>query len=230
MTENKVNYNQANNKIENNNSIENTERRKLRKVKRPKVKTNLSSPVAPDKIYPIQEDTIINENIKSNNQITTIDKDNNLNNYEINNITSSDNKLSYNENQFDVEEEVIYNYETQNKTLIYVFSGICLIIGILIGKIIFSSQTIEKHGLEGVVTNQDIPSGRPRCGLTDPSQACVFYIMNWYKQELTGRDFYKLAAQLTGREEYMIETDNLRYATIKIKPGHFAQLNIPAIK
>ena len=83
---------------------------------------------------------------------------------------------------------------------------------------------------KGVVTNPDVPSGRPRCGLTDKSQACVFYLMNWYKQELNGRDFYKLAAQLTGREEYMIETDNLRYATVKIKPGHFAQLNIPALK
>jgi hypothetical protein len=54
--------------------------------------------------------------------------------------------------------------------------------------------------------------------------------MNCYKQELTGRDFFKLAATLTGREEYMIETENLRYATTKIKPGAFAQLNIPALK
>ena len=54
--------------------------------------------------------------------------------------------------------------------------------------------------------------------------------MNWYKQELTGRDFYKLAAQLTGREEYMIETENLRYSTVKIKPGAIVQLNIPALK
>jgi hypothetical protein len=54
--------------------------------------------------------------------------------------------------------------------------------------------------------------------------------MNWYKQELNGRSFYKLAAQLTGREEHMIETENIRYSLVKIAPGHFAQLNIPALK
>jgi hypothetical protein len=106
----------------------------------------------------------------------------------------------------------------------------CLFIGLYIGKTLFSSETIENYGLEGVVTNPDVPAGRPRCGLTDKSQACVFYLMNWYKQELNGRDFYRLAAELTGREEYMIETDNLRYASIKIKPGNIAQLNIPALK
>lgn len=116
------------------------------------------------------------------------------------------------------------------KSIFYTISCVSLLFGLFVGKAIFSSQVIENHGLEGVVTNPDVPQGRPRCGLTDKSQACIFYMMNWYKQELNGRDFYKLAAQLTGREEYMIETDNLRYATVKIRPGHFAQLNIPALK
>ena len=106
----------------------------------------------------------------------------------------------------------------------------CLFIGLYVGKALFSSETVENYGLEGVVTNPDVPAGRPRCGLTDKSQACVFYLMNWYKQELEGRDFFRLAAELTGREEYMIETDNLRYANTKIKPGNIAQLNIPALK
>lgn len=116
------------------------------------------------------------------------------------------------------------------KNVFYIVAFVCLFIGLFIGKALFSSQKVEQHGLEGIVLNPDVPAGRPRCGLTDRSQACIFYLMNWYKQELTGRDFYKLAAQLTGREEYMIETENLRYATVKIKPGHFAQLNIPALK
>lgn len=106
----------------------------------------------------------------------------------------------------------------------------CLVIGLFMGKIFFASKKVEMHGLEGVVLNPDVPAGRPRCGMTDKSQACIFYLMNWYRQELTGRDFYRLAAQLTDREEYMIETENLRYTTVKIKPGHFAQLNIPALK
>ncbi len=116
------------------------------------------------------------------------------------------------------------------KNIAYIVAGICLFVGLFIGKTLFSSQTIENHGLEGVVVNSDVPAGRPRCGLTDKSQACVFYLMNWERQELNGRDFYKLAAYFTGREEYMIETENLRYATVKIKPGAFAQLNIPALK
>lgn len=116
------------------------------------------------------------------------------------------------------------------KNVLYIAACACLFVGLFVGKALFSSQTVENHGLEGVVTNPDVPAGRPRCGLTDKSQACILYIMNCYKQELNGRNFYKLAAQLTGREEYMIDTDNLRYATVKIKPGHFAQLNIPALK
>lgn len=116
------------------------------------------------------------------------------------------------------------------KKVMFMAAGLCLVIGLLIGKVFFASTETTNYGLEGVVTNPDVPDGRPRCGLTDKSQACVFYLMNWYKQELNGRDFYKLAAQLTGREEYMIETDNLRYATVKIKPGNFAQLNIPALQ
>lgn len=117
-----------------------------------------------------------------------------------------------------------------NRKILYAVGFVCFLIGVFLGNILFSSKTVENHGLEGVVVNADVPSGRPRCGLTDKSQACVFYLMNWEKQELNGRDFYKLAAYFTGREEYMIETENLRYATVKIKPGHFAQLNIPALK
>ncbi len=116
------------------------------------------------------------------------------------------------------------------KKVLFMAVGICFVVGLLIGKVFFASTETANYGLEEVVTNPDVPSGRPRCGLTDKSQACVFYLMNWYRQELNGRDFYKLAAQLTGREEYMIETDNLRYATVKIKPGNFAQLNIPALQ
>lgn len=116
------------------------------------------------------------------------------------------------------------------KSAVYMVAFVFLFVGLVIGKIFFSEQKIENRGLEGIVTNPDTPSGRPRCGLTDKNQACIFYILNWYKQELNGRDFYKLAAQLTGREEYMIESENMHYANVKIKPGHFAQLNIPALK
>ena len=129
-----------------------------------------------------------------------------------------------------MEEDFVPDVGYVKKSMVYIVAGICLLGGLFIGKAFFAEQKIENYGLEGVVANPDVPAGRPRCGLTDKSQACIFYMLNWYKQELNGRDFYKLAAQLTGREEYMIETDNLRYANVKIKPGHFAQLNIPALK
>lgn len=134
---------------------------------------------------------------------------------------------------YETDEAYESTYESDSgyikKSIFYAVSCACLLVGLFVGKTLFSSQTVENHGLEGVVLNPDVPAGRPRCGLTDKSQACTFYMMNWYKQELNGRDFYKLAAQLTGRETYMIETDNLRYSTVKIRPGAIAQLNIPAL-
>ncbi len=141
-----------------------------------------------------------------------------------------DNDLDYDEDD-EIADEILQDDTSYvKKNILYIAAVFCLFVGLFIGKAFFSSQTIENRGLEGIVANPDIPAGRPRCGLTDKSQACVFYLMNWEKQELNGRDFYKLAAYFTGREEYMIETENLRYATVKIKPGDFAQLNIPALK
>lgn len=130
----------------------------------------------------------------------------------------------------EVDTEGVYASDYVKKNILYIAAAVCLCLGIFIGKALFSSQKIEQHGLEGVVLNKDVPNGRPRCGLTDPSQACVIYIMNNYKQEFTGRDFYGMAAHLTEREKYMIESENMHYATVKIRPGEFAQISIPAVK
>ena len=218
---------------------------KLRKIKRPKPKITVETPVPPQKVTPEEfENKFSNEDVFSNNMI---ENSNNVIPNETSLVTMTDaSEIVSNEfeNSYVLEglppeldyvtdealDEEGYYEGYVKKNLLLVVSFVCLLVGIFIGKALFSSQKIEKHGLEGVVINQDVPSGRPRCGLTDKSQACVFYLMNWYKQELNGRDFYKLTAQLTGREEYMIETDNLRYANVKIKPGHFAQLNVPALK
>ena len=85
-------------------------------------------------------------------------------------------------------------------------------------------------GLQGVVINSEVPRGRARCGVAEKTQGCVLYIMNPQRQDLNGRDFYDLAAQLTGRQRFMIETGNMRYSSIKIKPGEIAQLNIPPLQ
>lgn len=91
------------------------------------------------------------------------------------------------------------------------------------------SRIIATQGLEGVVINQDVPKGRSRCGLVEYQQPCVLYIVNPKTQEVSGKDFYPTAAKWTGREEYMIEINNMHYGQQRIKPGQFAAINIPAL-
>lgn len=227
-------------------------RPKLKKIKRPKVRPAqpISSSVANNNINVGIDYTLIDgstdldnivqditgDSVKSNiapeNSIITMAEASNItSNSNVNTEIASDfpEQFDYVENNTFID-DYAYDENYIKKSHLYIAIVTCLFVGIFIGKVFFSSQVIEKHGLEGVVTNPDVPKGRARCGLTDKSQACIFYLMNWYKQELNGRDFFKLAAQLTGREEYMIETENLRYTTVKIRPGSIAQLNIPALK
>lgn len=231
------------NQISQNTPQEGSARPKLRKIKRPKVRTTPDVPQAPKKEEYVDNNLSIQNdeqnmsfeapndetNTQSTDLITAVDANDIATGNEYNDQYILDGLPP--ELDYVIDEELDEsNGGYVKKNILVVCSLLFLFVGIFAGKALFSSKSVEKQGLEGVVINDDVPAGRPRCGLTDKSQACVFYLMNWYKQELNGRDFYKLAAQLTGREEYMIETDNLRYATVKIKPGHFAQLNIPALK
>lgn len=113
------------------------------------------------------------------------------------------------------------------------FAGIllaCFFFGLIFGKMIFSSEQVVRNGLQGVVVNPEVPQGRSRCGVAEKTQGCVLYVMNPQRQELNGRDFYDLASQLTGRQRFVIETGNMRYSSVKIKPGNIAQLNIPPLQ
>lgn len=229
-----------------------TPRPKLKKIKRAKVRPAADIPTAPEKIIPEMQEPIqpkgeddLSETLESaveeahpeettapaTSLVTAADahsiSENNPQNPYV--LDSLPPELDYVTDE-NVEDYYLATSDYVKKSVMYITAGVCLFVGLFIGKAFFAEQKIENYGLEGVVANSEVPSGRPRCGLTDKSQACVFYMLNWYKQELNGRDFYKLAAQLTGREEYMIETENLHYANVKIKPGHFAQLNIPALK
>lgn len=258
-----------------------TQRPKMKKIKRAKVRLVTPIPPVPEKIMPVSKDSEVVsplndlsafqstdkeiQNIQSDNDLDILISKVSQNNEDVLQVNTNESSSSQNTNkgtglitsvdaqelsstdgdspyvleglppELDYETDEAYDaaYDGDTgyikKSIFYIATCVCLLAGVFIGKTLFSSQTIEKHGLEGVVLNPDVPAGRPRCGLTDKNQACTFYIMNWYKQELNGRDFYKLAAQLTGRETYMIETDNLRYATVKIRPGAIAQLNIPAL-
>ena len=224
-------------------------RPKLKKIKRAKIRPAVDLPTPPEKVAPEPQNTehsepdmaeaistqadgevegksAVNTALMTNNDAQNLVSNQQENSYILDGLPP---ELDYIMDE-NLDEEYIDNSHYVKKQLLYVIAAVCLFSGIFIGAIFFNEKVEEKQGLEDVVLNPDVPKGRPRCGLTDKSQACIFYIQNWYKQELNGRDFYKMAAQLTGREEYMIETDNLRYATVKIKPGYFAQLNIPALK
>lgn len=102
--------------------------------------------------------------------------------------------------------------------------------GILFAKIFLTPPAMVQNGLQGVVINAEVPRGKARCGVAEKTQGCVLYIMNPQRQELSGRDFYDLAAQLSGRQRFMIETGNMRYAGVKIRPGEIAQINIPPLQ
>lgn len=122
-----------------------------------------------------------------------------------------------------------YNYNVMDKKKAFIIALVCLVIGIFAGKLFFASSKVVQNGLQGIVMNPEVPQGRSRCGVAEKTQGCVLYIMNPQRQELNGRDFYDLASQLTGRQRFVIETGNMRYSSMKIKPGFIAQLNIPPL-
>ena len=97
----------------------------------------------------------------------------------------------------------------------------------------FFYGTMDSRGadeLPGVVTNAEIPKGRPRCGIAQKGQGCVFYVMNAQRRELEGRDFFGVASDMLQIPKFQIETANIRYATMRIPPGYIALLNIPPVQ
>lgn len=127
----------------------------------------------------------------------------------------------------------VYGYEDDEARmsvkLVIVIAIISLFLGLLSGKLLFKTSQTTQNGLQGVVYNSEIPRGRARCGLTESSQGCVLYLMNPKRQNIRAKDFYEIAAQMTGRQKFMIETGNMRYSNVEIRPGDIAQLNIPPL-
>jgi len=117
----------------------------------------------------------------------------------------------------------------RNKTVLMLLI-IAGLIGAIVGYLMTPKQkNVAARGLDGVVFNPDLPSGRNRCGLVEPHQGCVLYIMNPQNKEVQGKDFYTTAAKWTKRERYLIETSNMHYSSTRIKPGYIAQINIPPL-
>ena len=115
------------------------------------------------------------------------------------------------------------------KNILILIGAVLFFIGLLTAKIFWSDSKVVRNGLQGVVVNPEVPKGRARCGVAERTQGCVLYIMNPQRQELNARDFYDLASQMTGRQRFVIETGNMRYANTKIRPGDIVQLNIPPL-
>ena len=108
-------------------------------------------------------------------------------------------------------------------------AAVAFLVGFIFAKIIGGEQEIVYNGLQDVIVNAEVPQGRPRCGKAPEGQGCVLYIMNPQRQDLSAQDFYDLAAQLTGRQRFVIQTGNMRYSNTKIRPGEIAQFNIPPL-
>jgi len=115
-------------------------------------------------------------------------------------------------------------------TAVIAVSVASLILGIFIAKTFLATPTTIMNGLQGVVSNHEVPKGRARCGKAERAQGCVLYVMNPQRNDMNGRDFYDWAAQLTGRQRFAIETANMRYASVKVRPGEIAQIDIPPLQ
>ncbi len=118
--------------------------------------------------------------------------------------------------------------DTKNRKIL---AGIIFILGIFFGNVFFGggegNQVIQ--GLAGVVQNSEPEiSTKSRCGIAERTQGCILYLMNASRTDKEAKDFYNQAADITGVPPYDIQMSNIRYATTVIRPGHIAQLNIPA--
>ena len=112
--------------------------------------------------------------------------------------------------------------------------AVVFLLGLLFGSLIFGGGETPApvvQGLQGVVRNPDITQPLKRCGReTEASAACVLYVMNHATYEKLARDFFEVAVSAMGRSNMLISVDNVRYANLKIPPGYFAEIKIPAYK
>lgn len=144
-------------------------------------------------------------------------------------LSDEDDKLSLEHNDANQYANDIINGVQISKKLVILAGCSLLFLGIIIGKFLFTESKVIRNGLQGVVINSEVPKGRVRCGVAERLQGCVLYIMNSQRQEMNAKDFYDMASQLTGRQRFVIETGNMRYANQKIRPGEIAQFNIPPL-
>ena len=114
----------------------------------------------------------------------------------------------------------------KTKMLLFIF---CLMLGLGFASGYMFSKTVKTGGeeLPGVVTNPEIPKGRPRCGLARKGQGCVMYVMNPSMREMNAKEFFPVVADLLEMPKFQVETANVRYSTTRIPPGYIGLFNIP---
>lgn len=228
--------------------------RKLKKIKRPIRRFDPANPMQPgqqinQQIRPQQENNTqplnahgnLDELLDSQLNLPAINK-NDVNNHSEQNVSNLNRTgdVDYRQPNRYITDEDLYPQERFIDTLMvdnmFTMKGVTLIailvlvFGMLLSKVIFGGKTIVKDGLQGIVVNAEVPRGRARCGVAERTQGCVLYIMNPQRRDLQGRDFYDLASQLTGRQRFVVETGNMRYSSVKIRPGDIAQINIPPLQ
>ena len=72
-----------------------------------------------------------------------------------------------------------------------IVTGVIFFFGLMIGMMLGGGDNIVE-GLRGAVKNPEVPRGRPRCGIAERGQGCVFYLMNNDRRELEAKEFYPL--------------------------------------
>ena len=201
--------------MENENNIKRP--RKLLKIKRSRP---LEAPRASFGV-PTKVNTIIGDESEYN-EISTNEQ------YFADNGEAENIKFITDEDLLPANQDSIKSY-LQNKTVLMLMI-IAAMVGALFSYMLApAQQTAASRGLEGVVSNPEIPAGKSRCGLVEPHQACRLYIMNSKNHEVTGKDFYNIAAKWTNREPYLINTNNMKYSSMRIKPGYIAEIYIPSL-
>lgn len=117
----------------------------------------------------------------------------------------------------------------KTKVLLFIF---CLMLGVgfVAGMGLAKTMKTGSDELPGVVSNPEIPKGRPRCGLARKGQGCVIYVMNPTQREMNAKEFFPVVADLLKMPKFQIETANVQYSTTRIPPGYIALFNVPPLQ
>lgn len=215
----------------NDTSYNDTNRPRLKKVKRPIRRPEASSGFANIPYEePSYQESLTDDTVESFDLDEYLDED-----VKSNNVPAMQTYFAENQVPEFIEDKDLYTqtpvnipawFTKRNVAIMMLATFVC---GIIFAKIFFSEAKVVRDGLQGVIPNAEVPRGRARCGLADKTQGCILYLMNPQRQELSARDFYDLASQLTGRQRFVIETGNMRYSNTKIRPGEIGQFNIPPL-